>query len=167
MVGILLLLQALAAALLYPVLATLEVWQAPGMRGRPIVPLGDLLSPGRLASLSMAQSPLTLSIRGASVEIPPAVLAGEFFVLLSVPLLLVGILFLVSWRPAWVGAILLQALTLALALLVYFRHRPLYVYPIMLYGIVMVLYLNHFEVREVFLPRSAPQVFGGRQGGGL
>ena len=83
------------------------------------------------------------------------------------PLLLVGVLFLAPWRPAWVGAVLLQALALALALLIYFRFRPVYVYPIMLYGIVMVLYLNHFEVREAFLPRSAPQAFGERQGGGL
>ena len=162
-VGILLIVQAIAAALIYPILAIAQVWRTPGLQGRPIAALGDLFSMSRIESLSITQPPLMLSIQDIDIQIQPDLLASEFLVPLAVPLLLVGVLFLLSWRPAWVGAVLLQGVILALALTIYFEYRPVYVYPIMLYGILMVLYLNHFEVREAF----APQPLGRERQGGV
>lgn len=166
MVGIMLLVQALLAGLLYPVLATLQVWRTPGLRGRPIAPLGELFALDRLTSFALDQLPLELAVQDRVVQVQPGVLASRFLLLVSVPLLLVGVLFLLSWRPAWGGAILLQAAILVLALAIRFRYRPIYAYPLMLYGIVVVLYLNHFEVRQAFLSPSAPPLPAGEREGG-
>ena len=48
-----------------------------------------------------------------------------------------------------------------IALVRYFSGKPIYVYVMMLYGILMVLYLNYHEVREVFQARP---VIGERAG---
>lgn len=53
----------------------------------------------------------------------------------------------------WILAISVQGLTLLLCLGFYFRNRPDFVYPIMLYSTVMVLYLNSFGVQKEFLNR--------------
>ncbi|GEM_PF-2273668 len=57
-------------------------------------------------------------------------------------------------RGAWLIALLLQGVILYLCLSLYFSNEliPL-VYPIMLYGIFMVLFLNAGAVRKAFLPR--------------
>lgn len=64
-------------------------------------------------------------------------------------------------RGAWVSAVLVQGLTLGLALLLYFRDRPAFIYLLMVYGIFMVLYLHQADVQAAFRrdinPRSAPQ----------
>jgi len=47
-------------------------------------------------------------------------------------------------------AMLLQGISLALALFLYFGERPGYIYAVMIYGIFMVLYLHHPDVRACF-----------------
>lgn len=47
-------------------------------------------------------------------------------------------------------AMLVQGFSLALALLLYLGERPAFTYPIMVYGIFMVLYLQHVDVRAAF-----------------
>jgi hypothetical protein len=61
-------------------------------------------------------------------------------------------------RWAWVMAMLVQGLSLLVALIFYFRYRPqdLLIYGMMVYAIIMVLYLNYAEV---------PAVFGAHAGG--
>jgi len=49
---------------------------------------------------------------------------------------------------------LAQGLTLLVCLILYFQQKPDIIYPIMLYGILMVLNLNSFEVRATVQNRS-------------
>ncbi|MCC7362250.1 MAG: hypothetical protein IT317_22385 [Anaerolineales bacterium] len=51
---------------------------------------------------------------------------------------------------AWVNAVLAQGLMLLVALILYFRERPGYVYLLMLYGLFMVLYLHQADVQAAF-----------------
>lgn len=54
--------------------------------------------------------------------------------------------------PAWLEAMLVQGLFLLLGLVVYARYRPenTGLYLLMLFSIVLVLYLNLGDVRQVF-----------------
>jgi hypothetical protein len=58
------------------------------------------------------------------------------------------------WLNSWLMAMFLQGLCLIIALLLYFQSRPDYVYGIMIYAVFMVVYLNHYEVRDVFHTRK-------------
>jgi hypothetical protein len=53
---------------------------------------------------------------------------------------------------------IMQSLILTACLILYIRGGPTFLYIIMLYCIVMVLYLNSFEVRVLFdTPDSSPR----------
>ncbi len=66
----------------------------------------------------------------------------------------VGFLFLL--RAGWLLAMAVQALTLLACLLIYSEWepvsgwKPIFIYPIMLYCVLMVLYLNSSDVRAAF-----------------
>ena len=60
----------------------------------------------------------------------------------------VGFLFL--RRKGWLLAALAQTLALGTCLTLYSELEPRFVYPVMLYCIVMILYLNSRDVRAVF-----------------
>jgi hypothetical protein len=82
-------------------------------------------------------------------------LAGGFvFLPLGLLALLAGIGFLRLWRTAWLMAMLLQGLSLVTALVLYFNHKPVYVYVLMVYSILIVVYLNYSEVYATFQPAS-------------
>jgi hypothetical protein len=66
------------------------------------------------------------------------------------------------WRQAWLQAMLLQALCLALALILYYWQKPGFVYLLMAFSIFMVLYLNYYEVRAAFGERPIELGEGGR-----
>lgn len=53
-------------------------------------------------------------------------------------------------RAGWFLAMIGQVLALSSALLLHFTIRPFFAFPVMLSGIVLVLYLNAFSVRAVF-----------------
>jgi hypothetical protein len=59
------------------------------------------------------------------------------------------------WANGWLSAVLLQGLCLSMALAMYFREKSFNAYPVMLYCIVMVLYLNYSEVLAAFRTRGA------------
>lgn len=65
-----------------------------------------------------------------------------------------SIFFFFRFRGGWLMALLLEGIVLYISLSLYFGNQliPL-VYPIMLYGIFMVLFLNSGAVRKAFLPR--------------
>lgn len=89
---------------------------------------------------------------------PPAVLA-----------LLAAFGFLFMLRVGWLLAMIVQALTLLACLLLYAEweeflpEEPMFIYPVMLYCIVMVLYLNSSDIRAAFQvrrrrePREVPR----------
>ncbi|MCA1730359.1 MAG: hypothetical protein LC751_13385 [Actinobacteria bacterium] len=76
---------------------------------------------------------------------PPAVLA-----------VLAALGFVFLFRVGWLLAMIVQAITLLSCLLLYSDWEPVlgwdpvFIYPVMLYCIVMVLYLNSSEVRAAF-----------------
>lgn len=150
MVGTLLVLQAITLFLLFPLLAAIAVWQSPvpvqALFARP----ESLLSIDGIALPSAAAPPAVLRLEAGMVELSQGILTSLFYLPLSLPVLLVAILFLAAWRPAWLGAVFLQGLILVLALVFYFGYRPSYVYVVMLYSIVLVTYLNHSDVRHAF-----------------
>ena len=57
-------------------------------------------------------------------------------------------------RGGWVNAVLVQGGGLLTALWLYFGSRPMFAYPMMLAGILMVLYLHQADVQSAF--RLAP-----------
>jgi len=81
---------------------------------------------------------------------------GLLFFALSALAVLAAVSFLRTRHNAWASAMLVQGLCLLIALVLYFSGKPVYVYVMMLYGILMVLYLNYHEVRDVF--RAKPGV---------
>lgn len=63
--------------------------------------------------------------------------------------------FLFMRRKGWLTAAIAQGLCLAACLWLYSLYEPFYVYPIMVYCVLMVLYLNSQGVRTAFR-RVAP-----------
>jgi hypothetical protein len=64
--------------------------------------------------------------------------------------------FFLLFRVGWLLAMIVQALTLLACLLLYgewetvLYQEPVFIYPVMLYCILMVLYLNSSDVRAAF-----------------
>jgi hypothetical protein len=81
---------------------------------------------------------------------------GLFFTLLAVLALVSAFGFFRLARSAWLSAVLVQGLTLGLALILYYGGRPAFVYGMMLYGIFMVLYLHQADVQAAFRPPDEP-----------
>jgi hypothetical protein len=77
--------------------------------------------------------------------VPPAVLT-----------LLAALGFLFLRRRGWLLAAISQGLSLGVSLWLYTELDPAYIYPIMVYCILMILYLNSHDVRVVFHPRRDP-----------
>jgi hypothetical protein len=96
---------------------------------------------------------------------------GLLFIVLFTMAIVAAISFLRTEQNAWTAAMLVQGLDLLMALLLYFRGKPWYVYAMMLYSVPIVLYLNYHEVRIVFqlrstgLQRERKARIGGRRGG--
>src|SRR5215211_171617 len=76
--------------------------------------------------------------------------AGVFVVLFLPPalmMLLAGLGFLLLKRRGWLLAAIAQGLSLGVCLWLYAELDPYYVYPIMVYCILMIMYLNSHDVR--------------------
>ena len=84
----------------------------------------------------------TRAIEVAIRFLPPAVLA-----------ILGALGFLAFSRRGWFLATLAQTLSLWACLQLYYEWNPGFIYPVMLYCILMVLYLNSHSVRVVFHSR--------------
>lgn len=90
----------------------------------------------RAVSESLAQA---IEAAVSLVFVPSAVLA-----------FLAALGFLLMSRRGWILAALSQGASLAICLWLYYGPAPFYVYPVMVYCIIMVLYLNSQDVRVVF-----------------
>jgi hypothetical protein len=77
---------------------------------------------------------------------------GSLFALLAALALASALGFLRMARGAWLLAVLVQGINLALALALYFGQRPAYVYAMMVYSVFMVLYLHQADVQAAFRP---------------
>jgi len=142
MAGLLLLTQAMGLLAVGPILTTLY-GQADAS-----APVFELLSVGRSFSLS----------HGVGTSI--------LFMPLSLPALVAGIGLLRLRPSAWTLAMLTQGLSLTMALVIYSRDKPIYIYPLMIYTIVAVLYLNYNDVQVAFRPKPGSYIpMDGRRGG--
>jgi hypothetical protein len=129
------------------ILGLLLLLQAGGLL---VVGLYTLILPAHLIETMVAQ---------------PAELAGLVFIFLAPLALWASLGFLRRWRNAWLNAMLLQGLCLMMALAIYFGHgKPGYAYVVMGYCVFMVIYLNHYEVQEVFRTRPALEEGEGIEG---
>jgi magnesium-transporting ATPase (P-type) len=99
-------------------------------------------------------APLTaLSAEELLLGVVNKVIMSVIFIPLSLLAILAAIGFLRLWHNAWTNAMLLQGLTLLIALTLYFTGKPFYVYILMLYSIFMVLYLSYHDVQMAFRPK--------------
>lgn len=74
------------------------------------------------------------------------------FSLLGLMALAATIGFFRLWPAAWITAVSVQGISLLLTLVLYANEKPVYIYWIMVYCIVLVAYLNHSEVKPAFQP---------------
>lgn len=136
---------------------------APARRPWPVTALGLLLLFQAVALLGIgtlqllnASLKLGITLDTVAEELPHA-LRGIFFVALGVLALLVAVNFFQLRRAAWLSAMLVQGLNLLLALGIYLRDHPggrvHYCYLMMLYGLLMVVYLNYGDVPAAFRPK--------------
>lgn len=94
--------------------------------------------------------------------LPPDALDVLLLSLTFLPIALLAMLAAagIFWlRPTgWLLGMLTQGLSLLLCLLLYWERQPGFIYPIMLYNIILVLYLNSYDIRLAFhtMPPPAP-----------
>jgi hypothetical protein len=84
-----------------------------------------------------------------------AISLGAMFIPLALLALVAAVGFVFLFRIGWLLGSIAQGLILLACLNLYFQYKPVFVYPIMVYSIIMVLYLNSFEVRIAFQPHRA------------
>lgn len=112
----------------------------------PVTACGRLLALQGLGLLALAELNAPNSARPSLIESWLA-LSLAFLGLLA---LLTSLSFLRLRARARDRAMLLQGIALSLALFLYLGEGPAFIYPIMFYGIFMVLYLQHPDVRACF-----------------
>lgn len=84
-----------------------------------------------------------------------AIAIAATFLPLAILTMLAAIGFLFLLRAGWLLAMITQALILVACLRLYLERNPRVIYPIMLSCIVLVLYLNSYDVRLRFHARPA------------
>jgi len=126
--------------------------------GLEITSWGDVIArynQGGVRDLSPAEARVIAALTTASLLIPP-VLVG----------LLAAVGFFFRWRWGWVLAMLTQIVILALSLMVYAEwHGSPVVYVTMAGSVLMVLYLNVYDVRTAFFARRAREAQEGLRRG--
>ncbi len=90
------------------------------------------------------------------------IVVGGVFLTAAIMAAVAAVGFLFLRRKGWLLAAFAQTLALGTCLTLYTELEPRFVYPIMLYCIVMILYLNSRYVRAVFHSGREP---GERLGG--
>lgn len=132
---------------------------------RPVRAIGGLLilQVAGLAALGAYEFFYVLSEfdwRNVGPEPPPQPIIEGLAVFLFAPaavMMFVSALgFLFMRRRGWLLAAISQGLSLVICLWLYTELRPLYVYPIMAYCVLVILYLNSQDVRTVFHVRREP-----------
>jgi hypothetical protein len=111
----------------------------------------------RAVRLSNAAQVLELPPGELLVAITHHSILGVLFIPLSLPVLIAAIGFLRVWSSAWLNAMLVQGLSLAVAIGLYVGPKPPYVYAVMLYSIFMVAYMHYYDVRVTFHTQSVTE----------
>ncbi|MBP7694434.1 MAG: hypothetical protein KA764_21110 [Anaerolineales bacterium] len=129
----------------------------------PILVGGYLLAAQGAALIGTGLALLELAAPAAGgramLETRPAPLAGGVVCLILGALALANVVRFWRRRPdAWITAMLLQGLSLTLALLLYSRGHRAYSYPVMLAGVLMVLHLQRGDVVGPLRARGGPEL---------
>ena len=77
--------------------------------------------------------------------------------------ILVSVDFLRLLTNSWLIAVSVEGISLLVALIYYFNSKPLFLYPVMVYGIFMVMYLNYNDVQDAFKPMKPTEDEGGAE----
>lgn len=128
-----------------------------GVRRWPLTAIGALLFLEAAGLATAGTLNFTATVFEASL---PSRLVGwgtslsVLFLLISPLALAAGVGFMRLWAGAWLAAMLLQGLSLAVSLAIYFYlpESPFYLFLGMAYSTLMVLYLNSHGVRASFRP---------------
>ncbi len=130
---------------------------------RPVRLVGVLLVLEAVALGSLAAYHVYLRAGGPRAEIVAelrrsldTLAAGGAFVAAAILAAVAAVGFLFMRRRGWLPAALAQTLGLGNCLALYAELEPVFAYPVMVYCIVMVLYLNSHDVRAVFHPGRKP-----------
>ena len=130
---------------------------------RPVRLVGVLLVLEAVALASLAAYHVYLRAGGPRAEIVAelrrsldTLAAGGAFVAAAILAAVAAVGFLFMRRRGWLPAALAQTLGLGTCVALYAELEPVFVYPAMVYCIVMVLYLNSHDVRAVFHPEREP-----------
>ena len=141
----------------------LAVTNADRVSYRPVRLVGVLLVLEEVGLASLAAYHVVLRAGGPRAEIVvelwrsfDTLAAGGAFVAAAILAAVAAVGFLFMRRRGWLPAALAQTLGLGTCLALYADLEPVFVYPVMVYCIVMVLYLNSRDVRTVFHPGHEP-----------
>jgi hypothetical protein len=141
----------------------LAVTNADRVSYRPVRLVGVLLVLEAVGLASLAAYHVVLRAGGPRAEIVvelwrsfDTLAAGGAFVAAAILAAVAAVGFLFMRRRGWLPAALAQTLGLGTCLALYADLEPVFVYPVMVYCIVMVLYLNSRDVRTVFHPGREP-----------
>lgn len=128
---------------------------------RPVRAIGLLLilEVGAIAALGANEYSRVDWRRVVSAWVVPSREVGEVGALIlfapaAVLTLFAALGFLLLRRRGWLLAAISQGAVVGVCLFLYAEYRPIYVYPIMAYAVLMILYLNVHDVRAVFYPGS-------------
>jgi hypothetical protein len=139
----------------------------PKTRSWPVTILALLLAIQGIAMFILATYHITLVDLGMVLTLmdflseDPLVMRGIAYYGLGALGLFASLGFFRLWPLAWMLGIVQQGLTLTMALILYFQNKPVYIYPMMVYGILMVIYLNYSDVTNSFMTRPITEEWGG------
>lgn len=157
-VGYLLILQAIFLFLTFPVLVGMEIYKLPDARLSWLLTQEGSLEKMQVEIIDLNQLEFLLDFSVMRIPIPSKVITSFVFSALTLPMLITAVLIFRLWRHAWTIGIFLEGIILALSLYVYFNFHHPYIYLIMISGILMVFYLNYFEVQLAFNRYVKPHV---------
>ncbi|MFU8772958.1 MAG: hypothetical protein ACNA8H_11130 [Anaerolineales bacterium] len=91
----------------------------------------------------------------------PLAVKGVAFIGLSLLSLIACVGFFRLWSVAWMLAMTQQGLSLTLTIFLYFQDKPVYIYPIMVFCILIVIYLHYSDVITTFRTQPITEEWGG------
>ena len=121
---------------------------------QPLDRVGYVLSDGlrlyREGAWTITPEEVTVSTPAGPLSAPTSRAASIWFVPLAPLALLTALLFFALYRPALTLALLLQCAVLFVALRLYVTFREPYICLLMLPAVLLIGYLNQFEIRTLF-----------------
>lgn len=155
LVGFLLFAEAIFLIALFPALILLRLWQLPDFSPSQILPFQQTLQTFDLQFLSDPEPALLARWATGEILLSPGHAPALIYPILGVILLPVSLFFLRGKRYGWTLAVLIQGISLAVALATYFRYQPSYTYLLLFACSYLAFSLNFHGVRTAFFPPEA------------